>query len=538
MSQLNISCGTDSYFADSSASGNIGYSLMISTIRLLLARVELDFRGNAIKPQLFILLLFGAILRGHCAELESDEDLIARLRSIPLDEILHSTVTTAAKKEEDWFESPSATFVITNDDIRRSGARSIPEALRMAPGLQVARSNAHTWAISSRGFNDIFADKLLVLMDGRTLFSPIFNGVYWNITDYLLEDIERIEVVRGPGGTLWGANAVNGVINIITKNARDTEGTYVTGGAGFYERGFAGARYGVSLGENGFLRGYTNFNNRDDFPDGDDSWDLLTGGLRADWDLPVGHLMIKGDLFYETHDELYTVRSYTPPYLPQFSGESDFYGGNLLARFEHEIDDESEVFVQAYYDGFRNQVDVTDVFDVTNQHDILDIEAQHRFPLVWQQSVTYGLGYRYLPTELGNNQLFTWSPEDRREQRFNVFVQDEISLIENELKFTFGSKFEHNDATDWEVQPSGRIVWLPTQRQTLWGSVSRAISVPARTRDIIANNSPVPPIPAGDPPLPPFPMFIRGMANPHPTSQEVLAYELGYRIQPTETPIL
>jgi len=481
-----------------------------------------------------ILLLGGPVAIAQVADpstTPSATNRIEQLRSLKLEDLLKREVTSVSKRPEKLFQSAAAVSSISSEDIRRSGARSFPDALRLVPGVNAAQINANEWAVSIRGFNDQYSKNLLVLRDGRTLYSPIFNGVFWGLQDYLLEDIDRIEVVRGPGGTLWGANAVNGVINIMTKDAKDTQGVYAEGGAGSEERGFAGGRYGVQLSDNTYGRVYGQYRHHDNFSGGNDSSDFAQGGFRTDWDVDQAHLTVSGDAYVGYFNSLSHSNSVTAPLVRAFKDEAEDVGGNFLARFERKFSSESALQLQAYYDRAAFE---TDVEGTHNTQQILDFDLQHRFPLPGRQQVVYGLGYRYFPTKLEDTFKTTFSPNNRDQQLFSGFVQDEIGVVEDRLNLILGTKVEHNDYTGWETQPSGRLVWTPTERQTYWGSVSRAVQVPARVfRDIAAISLPSQATTA-DTPFGPLPVFVSGRADPNLDSQELIAYELGYRFQPAD----
>ncbi len=287
------------------------------------------------------------------------------------------TVITAAKKEQRQPETAAATYVITKEDIRRSGATTIPELLRMAPGLDVAQIDANKWAISSRGFNGRFTNELLVLIDGRSVYTPLFSGVYWDVQDTLLEDVERIEIIRGPGGALWGANAVNGVINIITKSAKDTRGGLVTAGAGSQERGFGSLRYGVKAGENVYFRTYAKYFNRDDFVDGHDQWDSQRGGFRMDWDASLRDTVTAlGDVYEGGAGQVLKTTALSPPRSIQSADTIDYDGGNVLLRWHRRLSKESDFTLQAYFDNAERDDDVH-----FQRIDTYDFDFQHRFPV-------------------------------------------------------------------------------------------------------------------------------------------------------------
>jgi iron complex outermembrane receptor protein len=483
---------------------------------------------------LLLWLATSAIAAGAGAESDSSDISTSRLetlRSLDLEDLLHAEVTSVSKRPEAMFDSAAAIFVITAEDIRRSGARNIPEALRLAPGVNVARIDANKWAVATRGFNDRFTGQLLVLIDGRSVYSPLNSGVFWDAQDYVLEDIERIEVIRGPGGALWGANAVSGVINIITKSAKDTVGGYASGGYGSEARGFGDFRYGLKLAEDWYGRWYFKYKNQDAQLDGRDDWDFMQGGFRVDWEHADYRLTVQGDCYAGTIHHQQVIPQFTAPYLPVFDEEFEVFGGNALTRFTRQFSEESELQVQAYFDrAKRTETAFGNVIDT------YDIDFQHRFPLPLRQNFMYGVGYRYMTDRYFNREplWLAYDPQERGVQVFGGFVNDEIELVQDRLKLTLGTKLEHNDYTAWEVQPNARIAWTPTYRQTVWAAVSRAVQIPGRSANDIHVLLPVEPVPAGAPPLPPFPMFIQGNGNPEIESLELLAYELGYRIQPTD----
>jgi iron complex outermembrane recepter protein len=435
-------------------------------------------------------------------------------------------ITSVSKREEDPFTTAAAVSVITGDDIRRSGARSIPEVLRLAPGINVAQLDANKWAVSSRGFTSRFADKLLVLIDGRSVYSPTFSGVFWDTQDYLFEDIDRIEVIRGPGGTIWGANAVNGVINIITKDSKDTVGTFVSGGYGTEDRGFGEFRYGAQTGESGFMRGYFKYHNTDNLDHGFDAWDFMQGGLRGDWTFGPTKLSLSADAYHgNERQEQVTARLPAVPFTgPVIATNRESYlvdGQNVMVRMEHEIGYENSLQLQGYFDRYKRGETYFDSVQNT-----FDVDFQHRFPLPWRQNFTYGLGYRYLPDHLGNRDpgWINYSPTERHWQVFSGFVQDDLELIEDRVHLTLGTKLEHNDSTGFEYQPSVRLALTPNARHTLWGAVSRAVQVPGRNFDAIQSTV--------LPTLAAFPLSVVGAGSRNLKSTEMMGYELGHRWQP------
>lgn len=488
-------------------------------------------RGFQMGHSLVLATVVFALLNSPAEAQKSRTDLT----ELSLEELLEIEVNIVAKKLEKRSESPAAVSVVTQDDIRRSGATSIPEALRLVPGLQVARVDASEWAVSARGFNGVFANKLLVLQDGRSIYTPLFSGVFWDVQGTMIEDIDRIEVIRGPGATLWGANAVNGVINILTKSAKETQGTLITSGGGTAERAFGGIRYGGQIGESAFFRVYGTYAEHDDsaLPDGhdaDDSWRMGRGGFRVDWDVSDQNLLtFQGDAYGGLVHQVFGT--YDPANPPSYSStvKDDFTvgGGNVQGRWSHTFAPDSELRLQVYYD--RTERDSA-IF--REDCDTFDVDMQHRFPLGERHDVIWGAGYRVTSDEVGNSPTISLIPDRRRTQLFSAFVQDEITLVPDRLRLMLGTKLEHNDFTGFEVQPSGRLIWMPCGNQALWASVSRAVRTPSRAEDDVKFNQVVPP--GGL-----FPGSPLGVAttygNRDRESEDLLAYEIGYRVQPHET---
>jgi iron complex outermembrane recepter protein len=460
-------------------------------------------------------------------------DSLTYLKSLKIEDLLQTEVTSVSKKSEKLSDATAAVFVITAEDIRRSGARTIAEALRMAPGLQVCQFDANKWAVSARGFNDTFSNKLLVLIDGRSVYTPLFSGVFWDVQDTMIEDIDRIEVIRGPGATLWGANAVNGVINIITKSAQQTQGSLVTLGTGSHEAYDAAVRYGNQLGSDGAWRIYAKGFDRGPFKDAagreaNDQWDALRSGFRMDMDLNArDSVTLQGDMYTGNEDltlDLPGTLS-APPAGPQgYSGS--FSGANFLGRWRRTNSDTSDFAVQLYYD--RTQ---RDQFVLGEDRDTLDFDFQHRFQLTLNQALIWGLGYRYTRDDIQNSERVSMIPDSRADQLLSAFVQDEITLQPDKWWLTMGSKFEHNDYTGFEVQPSLRLRWKPESQQTAWAAVSRAVRTPSRSDyDLRSNRTPE----TTALPFPPYSATYQPaiFGDDDFESEELIAYELGYRWQP------
>jgi len=404
------------------------------------------------------------------------------LAETSLETLMNIEVTSASKKQEKLSQTAAAIYVITQEDIRRSGATSIPELLRMVPGSDVAHIDANKWAISARGLNEQFADKMLVLIDGRTVYTPLFSGVYWDVQDTLLEDIDRIEVIRGPGATLWGANAVNGVINIITKQAKDTQGSLLTSGGGNQERGFGAVRYGGKLGDRGHYRFFAKYFNRDAFArsSGDnavDGWNILREGFRTDWKVTdQDSLTIQGDFYNGSAGvEVPGVASLSPPTTGSLDDRTHLVGGNLLGRWHRAFSDRSDTTLQMYYD----RADRRDILLGEVRHTI-DLDFGHHLAVGNRHDILWGLGYRFTGDQTTGSLTFSFNPSSRSDNLYSTFAQDEINLVPARLRLTLGTKLEHNNYSGLEIQPNIRLLWTPHPHHAIWAAVSRAVETPSR----------------------------------------------------------
>jgi len=460
--------------------------------------------------------------------IHDDENIL----TMDIEALLSIEVTSVGKKQQTLSDVAAAIFVISQGDIKRSGVTTIPEALRMAPGIDVAKINSSKWAISSRGFNGRFANKLLVMIDGRTVYTPSFSGVYWEVQDTILEDVERIEVIRGPGATLWGANAVNGVINIITKSSENTQGTLATLGAGTYEKAFTSLRHGVKINETSFGRAYIKANKIGDYElkasgSADDEWEMLQSGGRIDSQLSNSdQLTLQGDFYKGRLNEEINSPTLETPYFQLTNEETKTSGANLLARWQHAESLSSDYTFQIYYDYTSRDDAASDI-----NHQIFDLDFSHHFSLFESHDIVWGMGYRYIEGHYDINSESILKSDD--EHLYNFFIQDEISLIADTLWLTLGSKFEHNDYTDWEIQPSARLFWNVAPKHKLWSSVSQAVRTPSRFEydssiivGTLAPNSP--------PNTSPFPAAYYLVGNNNFESEEVTSYEIGYRVLPTK----
>lgn len=480
---------------------------------------------------LYLIIILSYLLLGGTADaIEPDADLT----ELSLEELMGIEVTTPSKKEESLFDTPAAVYVVTGEEIRRSGVRSIPDALRIVPGVEVAQISANEWAVTIRGFNNSFANKLLVLVDGRSVYEPFFSGVFWDEVDTLLEDIDRIEVIRGPGGAIWGANAVNGVINIITKEAKDTEGVFVQGGGGNVEQGFVGLRYGDKAGENLFYRAYGKFFNRGSHEnrsggDGDDDWKSYRGGVRVDWDdKDRDAVTLTGDIYNIDAKRSLTVASLFPPFEETSRVDNSTTGGDLLLRWTHAFSEDSNTVFQTYYDIVDRDIDSL----TKDKRQTFDVEFLHRFNVNFlsDHDIIWGLGYRVINEDLNGSFVFDPGQDSRTDNLYSAFVQDELTLIDEKLFLTIGSKFERNDFSGFEIQPDARLLWAVNDHNRIWTAVSRAVRTPSRTEQDVR-------------------FVAEGFINPDtrlPTlvvvtgsddfdTEDLLSIEVGYRARPGDS---
>ncbi len=455
---------------------------------------------------------------------------VGQLKQLSIDELMDVEVTSVSGEPDPLIDSASAIQVITNGDILRSGATSIPEALRLADNLEVAQENSHDWAISARGFDANLGNKLLVLVDGRAVYSPLYGGVEWNVQDYPLGDIDRIEVISGPGGTIWGANAVNGVINVTSKSSKDTQGLDLEEVAGTELEDLTSVRYGGTLAPDVYFRVYGEFSERGSevLPDGDsasDSIQMSRGGFRIDsYAVPQTTLTLQGDIYSGTE------------YLGSL-GDSGLNGGNVLGRWSRTLSADSDMSLQIYYDRthlsqpFAASPAAPPYFtgfpeaSLTDNLDTYDAEFQYHLRLGENNKVVWGLGYRFTHEYDQDISIVRFLPPSLDQNLYSAFAEDEVTLRAN-LFFTIGTKVEHNDYTGVEVEPNARLRWNFSEKQMVWASVSRAVRTPSRyDRDLEVVTGLV------NPPAPyQFPAaYLSGSEDFD--SESVLAYELGYRAE-------
>jgi iron complex outermembrane receptor protein len=426
----------------------------------------------------FVILCvcFGPPARAVEADASAQNDL----KQMSLEQLSQIEVTTPSKEPEKAFRTPAAIYVITGEDIRRSGVTSIPEALRLAPGVEVARIDSDKWSIGIRGFGSRLARNVLVLIDGRTVYTTLLAGTYWEVQDTLLEDIDRIEVIRGPGGTIWGPNAVDGVINIITKRAKDSKGTLISAGGGSLDQGFLNARYGGSYGDKLNYRVYgKTFTRGPEYHwDGRnfDDWRSVQGGFRADWDRdPNNTLTVQGDIYDQRDGESVVATSYTAPYSSVIDDNARLSGGNIMARWDHSQGEGKDFSIQAYYDRTNrrepNFADLRDTYDVDF--------TQHWKLLSWN-NVTWGLGARFSHGhDLEVVSGLTFLPAIRTDRLLTAFVQDEITLVPKVLSLTIGTKLLNTNFTSFAPEPSARLLLTPTKSTTLWAAATHAVRTPS-----------------------------------------------------------
>lgn len=444
-----------------------------------------------------------------------------------LEQLLNLHVTSVSRREEQLLRTASAVYVVTQEDIRRSGATDIADVLRMVPGLNVAQISSSKWAVGSRGFNAQWGNKLLVMVDGRTVYAPTFSGVLWNMQDFILEDIDRIEIIRGPGATVWGANAVNGVISITTKRAADTQGGLVTMNAGSRRPGEGGVRYGGTIGKDAYYRVYANQTHRTSLPSTheppvNDAWNLTHGGFRMDWKTSKqGELTVDGDLMRGISGTRDLAVESLAPFSLRGDEHSGQTGGSIRTRWNH-AGARSNLTFQAYYESINNY----ELFP-TLEH-LFDFDMVHSREWGERHNVTWGMGYRRSIDRNINGAHVGYFPARKSANLSSAFVQDEIALRPDRLYFSLGTKFEHNSYTGFEVQPSARLLWMPSSKSSLWGAVSRALRTPNRgdrSLRIDLDAFPVDEETTGV-------LTLRG--NAETRSETLMAYEAGYRYQPNQ----
>jgi iron complex outermembrane receptor protein len=475
-------------------------------------------------PIFFSAVAFSCILVRQCtANPSSKQDQTSSLKEMTLEQLGNLQVTTASKEPEAIWKTSAAIYVITHEAIIRSGATTIPEALRLAPGVDVARIDTDKWSIGIRGFGSRLNRDVLVLIDGRTVYTTLLAGTYWEVQDTVMEDIDRIEVIRGPGGTVWGPNAVNGVINIITKNAAETQGTYAMVRGGNVEQGALSVRQGGKRGAlsyrayaKGFNRGVQYHSDGRDF----DDWQGLQGGFRMDWAKSARDgFTLEGDIYDQRFGESVVATSYTPPYQQTIDRDAALSGGNILGRWKRSLGEGQDLQLQVYYDRTNryepNFADLRDTFDV---------DFMHRFRAFSRNQISWGLGARF---SRGHNlevvSGLTFEPARRTDRLLSGFLQDEISIVNQKLSLSLGTKILETNFSPTQLQPSVRLMFTPTDRQTWWAAYTHALRTPSDAeRDFFLSGF-IGIAPDG------LPSFARFNANRNFRSEQMNGYELGYR---------
>jgi iron complex outermembrane recepter protein len=454
-----------------------------------------------------------------------------QLQQLSLEQLGDVEVTTVSKDPQQVLQTPAAVFVITQEDIRRSGATSIPEALRLAPGVEVAQIDGNHWSVAIRGFAGQFSKSLLVLVDGRSVYTPLFEGVYWDLPYVMIEDVERIEVIRGPGGTIWGSNAVNGVINIITKNAENTHGTLATLGSGSVDQGTGDVRYGGTVGKDFDYRiyGMGEIRGPEFHPDGDDfdHWRMGQMGFRTDWKSgEKDTFTVQGDMYRGESGESILLGSFFPPAETAEQGEDYVSGGNLLARWQHTTGEGSDIQIQTYFDRTNRQD-----FELGETRDTFDVDFIQHLRIHTDQELTWGLGARVSPSNfIQTSQGVNFLPAKQTDSIYSGFVQYELPIVRDKLTLTMGTKLEHNNFSGFDYQPSVRLLWTPTPHQSFWAAVTRAVRTPSRLdQDVqfdIFDEFYTP-----SPGATPIPLYFQIEGDPKLKAEQLIAYEAGYRTQ-------
>jgi iron complex outermembrane receptor protein len=469
-----------------------------------------------------------------------------RLSESRIEDLINIEVTSVSKKQQKLTRAAAAVYVITSEDLRRSGATSIMEALRMVPGVQVARMGSNAWAISARGFNGRLSDKLLVMIDGRTVYSPLFSGVFWDAQDLRPEDIDRIEVIRGPGGAIWGANAVNGVINIIGKPASQTRGGLLSVSAGNENRPLAHVRYGARVRPDLALRFHASGTRRGSMASlegggAGDRWKTLRSGFRLDWAArPRDQITIEGDVAEgHIHDRI-RYPLVTPPFARQVDQVTESESASVVGSWKRSFSDSSDIRLQVYWDHNRRD------WALVRLHvDTVDADFRHRWAVSPRQEWIWGAGFRRVSTDLGNSELYRFNPARRATDLKTAFAQYELALAPERLWLTLGSRFESSFFSEFEAQPAAMLTWQIARNHSAWGSAARAVSTPSQYHrdltalvDVIPDPSSLlgsiggaPGMFGGGMPfdLSKIPLYLSIEATPDTASQAVIAYEAGYR---------
>jgi len=476
----------------------------------LLSRAWIRFwtvrRWFARRAALPLLIIGGGVsCSTYCTSAQTQAST-QNLKDFNLEELGNIEVVTYSKAPTSLRDTPAAMVVITGDDILRSGVSSIADALRLAPGVEVGRLSSTTWAVGIRGLQNNFSKSVLVLIDGRNVYTPLFAGVYWDVQDMPLEDIDRIEVIRGPGGTIWGPNAANGVINIITKSSADTQGIVATGLAGTSDHTIDDLQYGAKSGNlsvRTYGRGFTREHEYHTDGIDDDNWHQERVGARADFTGGRDHYFAEGDAY--RGDSPHIIGA-TPVY-------DKTSGGDINLKWERQFQSGSGFYLQGYFD--RTLRDNTPLGET---RDTIDIDFIHHFRIFGSQTITYGGGLHWSPYQILTQYSFeTLTPSNGTDHVHTAFLQDDIAVTHN-LSLTIGTKLQHNNYSGFQLQPSGRLMWTPQEHHALWLGITRAVTTPSDLEENFFLQGPAGPN-----------TFIQVVGNKQFNSENVIGYEAGYR---------
>ncbi len=457
---------------------------------------------------------------------QTPDSSVTDFSTLDLEELARVKVTSAARRPETLGNTSAAITLISRDDIRRSGVSNLPEALRLLPGLAVFQAGTRDWAVSARGFHQQSSNKMLVLIDGRVVYSPIFAGVFWDMQRVPLEDVDRIELIRGPGAALWGANAVNGVINVVTRGAEETAGGFGSVTAGSNDQAQVDVRYGGSVGRRGAGRVYAlgsteGGSGRPAGGSGEDDWQFGQGGFRTDFTRDNDLFTVQGDGYVAGGGQQLLLPTPSPPFLTLADEDLEVHGGNLLGRWSHRFSPRSDFALQAYADyAVRTQPSQFGHIGVTT----IDFDFHHHFGLGTSHDLLWGLGYRIIRDKVDGAFPVSFDPASRHVNLVTGFVQDEVMVVRDRLTAYLGAKFEHNSFTGFELQPTARLLWTPSRTTTVWAAVSRAVRTPSRVDSdlrLVAQVFDAPPI-----------TRIEALGSDTLESEALIAYEIGYRVVP------
>jgi iron complex outermembrane receptor protein len=448
----------------------------------------------------------------------------SQLKNLSLEQLSQIEVTTPGKEPEKAFRVPAAIYVITGEDIRRYGVTTIPEALRLAPGVEVARIDANKWAIGIRGFGSRLSRSVLVMIDGRTVYTPLFAGTYWEVQDTMLEDIDRIEVIRGPGGTIWGPNAVDGVINIITKPPSQTRGVLASAGGGNEDQGFTDFRYGAGNGRDLDYRVYGKAYTRgpEEHSDGRsfDDWRGAQAGFRMQWNPNRRDTFtVSGGIYHILAGESVSATTYTAPYQQVVDGNADLSGGNVMGVWQRALGNGGDLLLQVYYDRTNRWEP-----NLAEKRDTYDLDFVEHLPAGKRNRITWGLGARAShaddPVVVSGLQFV---PNRRTDQLYTAFLQDELALVDKRLTLVAGSKLLRTNFTDFEFEPSIRLLWTPSDRETIWTAFTHAVRTPSDAEEnfyLLGFSGTV---------VNGIPLLARFNPNPGFVPEQMNGWEMGFR---------